>query len=184
MIISVTDINDNIPTFTPNTPTSVNIKENLNVGQAVATLTATDTDLGSNKLLKYSIFSSQPGSGLNTFRIDEDTGQITVKTADIDRESIDSYILTILVMDQGTPQLSSSTSLNIIVVDVNDENPTFSQSVYTETLLESREVGSVVLSVSATDRDDGLNSLVTYSINGPESVKFEIDPQTGLFTYL
>ena len=152
----------------------------MDVGQAVATITATDGDIGSNMVLKYSILSSDPSSGLNTFRIDEDTGQITVKTSDINRENIYRYVLIIIVVDQGTQPLSSSISLEIIIIDVNDENPIFSQSVYAETLLESRAVNTVVLTVSASDIDDGQNSLVTYSISGPESVKFEITPQTGL----
>ena len=180
VVVSVSDVNDNSPIFTPATPTSVNILENLAVGQAVATITATDADFGFNKILEYFISGSDPSSGLNTFQIAMSTGQITVKTADINREIIDKYVLTILVVDQGTPPLSSSSSLEIVIIDVNDENPTFTQNVYTETLLESRGVNTAVLSVSATDMDNALNSVVTYSITGPESVKFGIDTQTGM----
>lgn len=175
----IEDTNDNPPIFTPNTPLSVNIRENLDIGQAVTTLTATDTDLGANQLLVYSITDSDPVSGINTFTIDSSSGQITVSVSDIDREVVDRYVLSVMVADSGSAPLSDTTDLEVLVVDVNDENPTFSQSVYTETILESRGVNTVVLIVSATDNDTSENNLITYSISGPESVKFQIDSENG-----
>ena len=175
----ISDTNDNAPIFTPNTPLSVNIRENLDIGQSVTTLTATDTDLGANQLLVYSITNSKPNSGLNTFRIDQSSGQITVNENNIDRELVDRYVLSVLVVDSGTVPLSDTTELEVLVVDVNDENPTFSQSVYTETILESRGVNTVVLVVSASDNDASENNQITYSITGPESVKFQIDSENG-----
>ena len=175
----VSDTNDNAPIFTPNTPLSVNIRENLDIGQSVTTLTATDTDLGANQLLVYSITNSKPSSGLNTFRIDQSSGQITVNENNIDRELVDRYVLSVQVVDSGVLPLSDTTELEVLVVDVNDENPTFSQSVYTETILESRGVNTVVLVVSASDNDASENNQITYSITGPESVKFQIDSENG-----
>ena len=130
--------------------------------------------MGANQLLVYSITDSDPISGTNTFQIDSSSGQITVNENDIDREVIDRYLLSIMVADSGAVPLSDTIELEVLVIDVNDENPTFSQSVYTETILESRGVNTVVLIVSAIDNDTSENNQITYSLSGPESVKFQI----------
>ena len=178
-MVSIGDINDVTPTFPANTPSSVNIKENLDIGQAVTTLTAVDGDIGVNEVVKYAITSSVPTSGLNTFQINEDSGHITVKTDDIDRENIPMYSLIVTATDLGNPPLSSSTNLEVLVSDVNDENPMFTQNVYRETILENGAVLTAVLTVTATDADAGVNGLVAYSISGPEADMFSIDIESG-----
>lgn len=63
-------------------------------------------------------------SAKDHFRIAAESGIITLAKA-LDRETKDSYNITIKAVDQGTPQLSSITSLLVLVLDVNDNPPEF-----------------------------------------------------------
>lgn len=82
------------------------------------------------------------------------SGSLSVLKA-LDREEQDSYNLTIVAEDHGTPQHSTTQVLSVQVIDVNDEAPWFELSEYEVQIRENRPAGSTVLTVSATDRDQG-----------------------------
>ncbi|KAL6473194.1 hypothetical protein MHYP_G00193820, partial [Metynnis hypsauchen] len=71
----------------------------------------------------------------------------------VDREEQDSYNLTIVAEDHGTPQHSTTQVLSVQVIDVNDEAPWFEKSEYEVNVRENQPAGTAVLTVSATDRD-------------------------------
>ena len=75
---------------------------------------------------------------------------------------------------------TSTASLNIIVTDVNDQNPAFKNLPYSFRVKEG-EVGAFVGRVSAEDRDVGSNADISYSLS--EDVPFSIEESTGkIFT--
>lgn len=82
------------------------------------------------------------------------TGFLTI-ACPLDYEERTQHILTLLAVDDGTPTFSSSQTLTITVLDVNDEVPIFKQHQYKATVHENRNPGEFVTRVEATDRDSG-----------------------------
>ena len=81
-------------------------------------------------------------------------GSLSILKA-LDREEQDIFNLTIVAEDHGIPQLSTSQVLCVQVIDVNDEAPVFRQAEFDTQVMENQGPGTTVLTVSATDRDQG-----------------------------
>ena len=77
---------------------------------------------------------------------------------------------------------SASATIVVNVVDVNDNDPVFSQQSYSTTIPEDASLGSTVITILATDKDKGNNSLVTYSLENGTSNLFRINPSSGVIT--
>ncbi|XP_072295759.1 protocadherin gamma-C5-like isoform X2 [Eucyclogobius newberryi] len=157
--IRVVDINDNVPeiilTSTPNP-----VREDASKGTVVALISAKDLDSGNNgkvvlKLPVGSPFSLKP-SFSNNYAL--------VTSGSLDRERFPFYNVEITATDSGSPPLSSKKTIIVSVSDVNDNPPVFSQPSYNVYLKENGVPGSILYSVSASDRDFGENSKVSYSI--------------------
>ena len=81
----------------------------------------------------------------------------------LDRESVSTYILTVVAEDGGLSPLSDRTEVEISVVDVNDNAPRFSNGpVYSGSVHENAPAGTSVAQVSAYDDDSGENGKVRY----------------------
>lgn len=82
--------------------------------------------------------------------------------------------------DKGSPPLSETVSVNVTILDINDNTPVFSESIFTVTVSESLPVGSRFLNVTASDADIGDNALLTWSImSGNTGDVMAIEPSTG-----
>lgn len=119
---------------------------------------AHDYDLGNNAVLEYSIVSEGA-----PFDINSATGQLYV-TYSIDRESKDEYTLSVLCHDKGNPPLTVGTRIKVVITDVNDEIPIFSNSIFFFSVIELSPDGTVCGQVTAKDKDLGRNSQIYYSI--------------------
>uniref|UniRef100_A0A8D2LN81 Cadherin EGF LAG seven-pass G-type receptor 1 n=1 Tax=Varanus komodoensis TaxID=61221 RepID=A0A8D2LN81_VARKO len=187
--IQVLDVNDNAPIFV-STPFQATVLENVPLGYSVLHIQAVDADSGDNARLEYKLIelphpSALISSGGDTgfpFQINNSTGWITV-SAELDRESVEVYHFGVEARDHGVPVMTSSASVSITVLDVNDNSPTFTEKVYQLRLNEDAAVGSSVLTLTAVDRD--VNSVVTYQItSGNTRNRFAITSQSagGLIT--
>jgi len=68
--------------------------------------------------------------------------------------------------------LTSSIDCKIGIIDVNDNHPQFSESVYNVSFYENAEIGTTLIQVKATDKDSNHFGKVAYtSINGPIAKK-------------
>lgn len=76
-------------------------------------------------------------------------------TCPLDYEIKTQHVLTLLALDDGIPALSSSQTLTITVLDVNDEAPVFQQNLYEASVKENQNPGEFVTRVEAMDRDSG-----------------------------
>ncbi|KAM6454465.1 cadherin EGF LAG seven-pass G-type receptor 2 isoform 4-T4 [Liasis olivaceus] len=171
--IQVLDVNDNAPIFV-STPFQSTVLENVPVGYSVIHIQAIDADSGENARLEYALVDM---SADFPFTINNNTGWIVV-ASDLDREAVDFYKFGVEARDHGSPPMTSSASVSITVLDVNDNNPEFTQKEYTMRLNEDAAVGTSVLTVSAIDRD--VNSVITYQItNGNTRNRFSITSQSG-----
>ncbi|NXX51303.1 PCD23 protein, partial [Tricholaema leucomelas] len=172
--IVILDINDNSPSFT-SLPLSC-VMEDVEVGFLVHHILAEDADEGRNGQVTYHILS---GNENKVFVLDKITGLLTTAQL-LDREIQECYSLTVMALDDGSPALSATQVLTIIVVDVNDETPIFLKKLYETAVHENQDPGEFVIKVEAVDRDAGLNSLLQYEIlPGPGSEKFKINSTSG-----
>ncbi|XP_017175138.1 cadherin EGF LAG seven-pass G-type receptor 2 isoform X2 [Mus musculus] len=171
--VQVLDINDNAPIFV-STPFQATVLESVPLGYLVLHVQAIDADAGDNARLEYSL----AGVGHDfPFTINNGTGWISV-AAELDREEVDFYSFGVEARDHGTPALTASASVSVTILDVNDNNPTFTQPEYTVRLNEDAAVGTSVVTVSAVDRD--AHSVITYQItSGNTRNRFSITSQSG-----
>ncbi|TSK18033.1 Protocadherin Fat 4 [Bagarius yarrelli] len=176
--IDILDINDNSPTFVSSS-IAIDLQEDTAIGANVTQVEATDADSGLNAEIWYSLEGS---AGM--FSINPKTGLIVVAAA-LDRETQDKYNLIVVAQDQGRPPLLSTTSVVVTLTDVNDNAPIFTTQSYEASVLENATVGMSVIGVSATDKDDGPNGVVSYYIakqQPPSPAAFSIDAVSGMIS--
>ncbi|XP_064273500.1 protocadherin-23 isoform X2 [Passer domesticus] len=172
--IVILDINDNSPSFM-SSPLSY-VMEDVEVGFLVHHIIAKDPDEGRNGQVTYHILS---GNENKAFVLDKITGLLTTAQF-LDREVQERYSLTVIALDDGSPALSATQVLTIIVLDVNDEAPGFLEQLYEAAVHENRDPGEFVIRVEAVDRDAGLNSLLHYEIlPGTGYEKFKMNSDSG-----
>ncbi|XP_043944319.1 cadherin EGF LAG seven-pass G-type receptor 1 [Protopterus annectens] len=171
--IYVVDVNDNPPIFI-STPFQSTVLENVPIGYSVIHIQAIDADSGDNARLEYRLIDF----GINfPFTINNNTGWVTV-SAELDRETTELYSFGVEARDYGLPAMSSSATVTVTILDVNDNNPAFTENVYHRRINEDAPVGCSVLTVTAVDRD--VNSIVTYQISsGNTRNRFSITSQSG-----
>ncbi|XP_044221815.1 protocadherin-8 [Thunnus albacares] len=179
--IEVKDINDHAPVFVRN-ETNLEIVENVPLDSRFPLQIALDQDVGENYIQSYNI---SPSSHFDIEVRDREDG---VKFAELvlvkqlDREVEDSYTIEVTAVDGGEPAKSGSVTVNIKVLDFNDNSPTFEHSSLKVELNEDSPVGHRVLKVHAFDPDDGINGEVMYAFNrlSSEAARlFHIDPYSG-----
>ncbi|XP_053934824.1 protocadherin-16 isoform X2 [Cuculus canorus] len=170
--VFVTDENDNAPVFS--SPDAVSIVEDQPTGFVALHVWAQDDDLGENGRVSYAL---RAGNSDGRFHLNPSTGALSIVRA-LNREEVAQHNLTVVATDHGFPRRSATQLLSVLVLDVNDEAPTFEKAEYEAHVMENLPAGSPVLQVSATDRDLGANGEVTYG--GLSGGLFSIHPQTGL----
>ena len=172
------DVNDNPPEFASKYYFA-SIREGEPVGTEVVRLMASSRDTGVNAEITYSIIGGNEG---RKFMIKSDTGLVSV-AGEIDHERAKEYFLTVQAKDGGSPPLSNHATVNITVMDANDNPPVFTQSSYSATINEKSSVGKEVVAVTATDLDKGSNGIVSYRlVHGDPQGQFEVHPRTGHIT--
>uniref|UniRef100_H2ZF78 Cadherin domain-containing protein n=1 Tax=Ciona savignyi TaxID=51511 RepID=H2ZF78_CIOSA len=131
--VQITDINNNPPMFNQQ-GYEASVIESASRDFSIINITATDADYSrDNNVIVYRILSGNTDKVFKIRTIDgpgtQVFGEICV-AGELDRESVDRYSLTVAAIDQGTPSLSSNTTVLINVLDVNDNRPTFNQTSY------------------------------------------------------
>ena len=177
--IRVLDINESPPMFLQD-PYEISFAEHT-TPDPVLTVEATDPDSGANGEVRYSITE---GNFENAFVIDNVTGVITIAPGvDIDREIIDAFALTVQARDLGQPtSLTSTSTVRITIVDVNDNAPVFVQDDFEFEIREDVQPPLLLLELRAFDRDQegSPNSDVRYEIiSGNIGEAFAINSTTG-----
>lgn len=189
VIVHILDKNDNAPRFLQAIYSGI-ISESAPINSLILTNTsdplvikATDADSEINALLYYDIVEMLPRQ---YFQIDASTGAIrTIRL--LDYETYDKFTFHVQVSDLGNPRLSSETTarVDIVINDVNDCPPRFSQSLYNVTLLLPTYKNVAVIQVNATDPDSVGNTVLRYDIiEGNKAGIFGIDSTNGLIMVL
>ncbi|XP_062856682.1 protocadherin Fat 2 [Trichomycterus rosablanca] len=177
--IDVDDINDNAPVFEK--PSYVaNVLEGLPIGTSVIQVSALDKDSGKNKDITYDIVETEKKETA-FFKIDPLSG-ILLTSQILDYETTTEFHLKIKATDSGTPPLSSEAQITVMVTDVNDNPPNFSDSQYRASLDEMATCGHVVIKVQASD-PDSKDNLQYKILSGNEGRYFAMNESSGLISF-
>ncbi|XP_062393403.1 protocadherin gamma-A11-like [Sardina pilchardus] len=179
--VQIQDINDNAPQFSTDL-INLEIQESANKGTQFLLSEAHDADVLQNAVQGYSLekndhFSLQIRTNSDGMKYSE-----LVMEKELDREQQQEHNLILTAFDNGTPQKSASVVIHINVLDANDNVPVFSQPIYRVELPENAPLDTVVVTVSATDADEGINGEVTYELSRvPDKVArtFSLDKASG-----
>uniref|UniRef100_U3CUR1 Protocadherin beta-10 n=1 Tax=Callithrix jacchus TaxID=9483 RepID=U3CUR1_CALJA len=179
--LRVRDTNDHSPVFQEK-ETALKIPENTAEGTAFRLERAQDPDGGLNSIQNYTI---SPNSFFHIKISGSDEGMIypeLVLDKALDREEQGELSLTLTALDGGSPPRSGTSTVHIVVLDVNDNAPQFTQALYETQVPENSPVGSLIVKVSAEDVDSGVNGEVAYSFfDVSENIRttFQINPFSG-----
>ncbi|XP_066572848.1 protocadherin alpha-8 isoform X7 [Amia ocellicauda] len=183
--VNILDINDNAPSF-PEKSHTFNIYESTFSGERFPLPRAYDPDVGSNSVKTYSL------SPNDHFSVDVQSGGDQSVSAELvlqkalDREKQPVIHLVLTAVDGGKPPRSGTLLINVNVLDANDNLPVFSKPMYKARVFENVPYGSTVITLNATDVDEGVNSDIVYSLIGQGNEKtldiFAINADTGEIT--
>ncbi|XP_042275412.1 protocadherin alpha-3-like [Thunnus maccoyii] len=184
--VHISDVNDNAPLFSEPV-INVYVKENSAVGATLFTITAVDPDVEENAKVTYSsldgISKSMPITSV--VNINSETGDI-VSLQSFNFEELKTFQFKVQATDSGVPPLSSNTTVNIFILDENDNSPAilapYSEhgSVNSESIPYSAEAGYFVAKIRAVDADSGYNALLSYHLSEPKGNNlFRIGTSTG-----
>ncbi|XP_035391402.1 protocadherin gamma-A8-like isoform X32 [Electrophorus electricus] len=159
--IEITDINDNAPHFQTE-EIRFEISESAVTGARFMLERAIDVDVGTNGLQSYSLKPSDHFVLDLQSQADGDKSVEMILQRPLDRENQERFTLLLTATDGGEPMLSGSVKIHVTVLDANDNAPVFMQKVYRATLSENAAKGTKLITVSASDGDEGSNGRVTY----------------------
>ncbi|KAM9849735.1 protocadherin beta-15-like [Aulostomus maculatus] len=179
--LHVQDVNDNSPKFRENL-IEMEIRESAEKGSRFSMEEAHDADIGQNAVQRYNL---QKNDNFILSILDNADGSKELELVldkELDREKEHDLNVVLTAVDGGSPQRSGTAVIHVTVLDANDNAPSFSQDVYKASLPENSPLDTVVVKVSASDADEGVNGEVTYDFSRiAEKAKkvFSLDSKTG-----
>ncbi|XP_077122298.1 protocadherin gamma-B1-like isoform X26 [Ranitomeya variabilis] len=179
--INIQDINDNSPKYLHDTLT-LEMSELTSPGRRFILQKAEDLDVGVNSLISYSLSENQYFALGEKVSTDGSVFPELILEKPLDRETQNKHELILTASDGGNPVQTGTALINIIINDINDNSPVFTQDVYKVSVRENIPVNSTILQVSASDEDEGVNAQITYSFSNTEKSIFEsftINPNNG-----
>ncbi|XP_035752879.1 protein dachsous [Egretta garzetta] len=173
VLVTIEDVNDNYPVFSQSSY-NVSILENFPNGMEVLQVTAIDKDEGGFQ----GTFILAPAD--SPFQLNQ-TGILTVRNSTLlDRERIPSIHLQVTAKDRLSPYGEVHSTINILLLDENDNSPTFRGTPYKQDIFINMTAGMSILQVAADDPDDGINGEIRFILaGGNEDGYFELDASTG-----
>ncbi|XP_053284245.1 protocadherin beta-15 isoform X4 [Pleuronectes platessa] len=177
----IQDVNDNSPVF-PKETIRLEVSELTDKGARYRVNEAHDADLGQNTVKQYSLQKNE--HFVLSVRDDSDGSKSVelVLDKELDREKEHDLNLMLIAVDGGVPQRSGTANIHVTVLDANDNAPVFERAVYKASLPENAAVDTIVVAVSASDADEGINGEVTYEfsrISARAKNVFSLNSKTG-----
>uniref|UniRef100_UPI00398E666E protocadherin-10-like n=1 Tax=Pristiophorus japonicus TaxID=55135 RepID=UPI00398E666E len=170
IVVFVSDINDNVPRFSQSSY-NVYVMENNIPGADLISVRALDPDLKENGEISFSILENEIQAVLapSYFNINSKSGSIYALSS-FDYEQVKNFQLKVQVQDAGSPPLSSTAMVRIIILDQNDNAPViispliWNNSEALSIVPNSAYPGYIVCKVMANDADSGQNARLSYKL--------------------
>ncbi|XP_056418388.1 protocadherin-23 [Hyla sarda] len=172
--VEIQDQNDNPPVFDQDHHIAW-VLEGQAYNVVVIQVFASDADSGPNGQIDYTIVD---GNENKAFMIDSRQGVLSTN-AILDREIKSSYRLVIQAADRGSPSLSATSTVTVLVIDINDNAPTI-PPLETAFVSEDAAPGVSVVCISANDVDLKPNVSYSFTEDGNPGMKFAIDKYSGI----
>ncbi|XP_061129219.1 protocadherin alpha-3-like [Syngnathus typhle] len=181
VVVEITDVNDHSPIFSQKKQL-FEIAEHSSPGTRFQLHAARDPDAGINSVRTYTLTSNEHFE-LDIVQSDDEKIPFLVLKRSLDREQKNKHFLIVTAVDGGKPIKSGTLNVSIIVLDINDNRPMFSQDTYNVEIYENVPSGTIVARVNATDPDEGTNGEIEYSLSKTLASKvsdiFEMDRLSG-----
>ncbi|XP_060936029.1 protocadherin alpha-8-like [Limanda limanda] len=185
--VVVSDVNDNSPQFSLS-PYTFYVTESNNPGTSVFSVKAFDADENENAHISYHILRDGiENNKLTSFlNINSENGDITALKS-FDFETVKMFKFHVVASDSGTPSLSSNVTVNVFILDQNDNTPVILYPVSSNGSAEGVEeiprnvnAGHLVTKVRAFDADIGYNGWLLFSLQEvTDHSLFGLDRYTG-----
>ncbi|XP_037398798.1 protocadherin alpha-8-like isoform X8 [Pygocentrus nattereri] len=185
--VLVSDVNDNSPEFSLS-PYTFYIIENNVPGTSLFSVSASDRDANENAVITYEILreSGEEHKYTSFVNINSENGWIYALKS-FDFETVKTFQFHVLATDSGTPPLSSNVTVNVFILDQNDNVPVILYPVNSNGSAEGVEevprnvnAGHLVTKVRAYDADIGYNGWLLFSLQEvSDHSLFGLDRYTG-----
>ncbi|XP_074530037.1 protocadherin alpha-8-like isoform X22 [Halichoeres trimaculatus] len=184
--IQISDVNDNSPHFEQN-PLHFYLVENNVAGETIFSVRATDNDVNENAVITYHIVREGSQNDVTSFlNVNSENGHITALKS-FDFETVKTFQFHVVASDSGSPQLSSNVTVNVFILDQNDNAPVILYPLSSngsaegvEEIPRNANAGQVVTKVRAYDADIGYNGWLLFSLQEvTEHSLFALDRYTG-----
>ncbi|XP_024896364.1 protocadherin alpha-5 [Pteropus alecto] len=169
--VEVADVNDNAPAFAHSEYT-VFVKENNPPGCHIFTVSAQDADAQENAMVSYSLVERRVGErALSSYvSVHAESGKVFALQS-LDHEEVELLQFQVSARDAGVPPLGSNVTLQVFVLDENDNAPALlppgsdsGGGAVSQPLARSVGAGHVVAKVRAVDADSGYNAWLSYEL--------------------
>ncbi|XP_068571364.1 protocadherin alpha-3-like [Cebidichthys violaceus] len=185
--VVVSDVNDNKPEFTLS-PYTFYVTEANEPGTSVFSVKAFDRDETDNALISYHILrdGSEDNKVTSFLNMNTESGDILALKI-FDFETLKTFQFRVVATDSGTPSLSSNVTVNVFILDQNDNAPVILYPVSSNGSAEGVEeiprnvnAGHLVTKVRAYDADIGYNGWLLFSLQEvTDHSLFGLDRYTG-----
>ncbi|XP_067455298.1 protocadherin alpha-3-like [Thunnus thynnus] len=187
LTVEVSDVNDNRPEFRHN-PLELYLVENNVPGSSIFSVNAYDVDLNENAAISYQFVRKDAvQNDITSFlNVNSENGQISALKS-FDFETLKTFQFQVVATDSGTPSLSSNVTVNVFILDQNDNAPVILYPVSSNGSAEGVEeiprnvnAGHLVTKVRAYDADIGYNGWLLFSLQQvTDHSLFGLDRYTG-----
>ncbi|XP_008303574.1 protocadherin alpha-8-like, partial [Stegastes partitus] len=186
--IVVSDVNDNSPEFSMS-PYTFYVPENNSPGASLFSVRASDRDEGDNSRILYHILrDGKDNTKVHSFNlnINSENGDILALKS-FDFETLKTFQFQVVATDSGAPSLSSNVTVNVFILDQNDNAPVILYPLSSNGSAEGVEeiprnvnAGHLVTKVRAYDADIGYNGWLLFSLQElTDHSLFGLDRYTG-----
>ncbi|XP_060768611.1 protocadherin alpha-3-like [Neoarius graeffei] len=185
--VELSDVNDNSPEFSLN-PHIFYVTENNVPGMSIFSVSASDCDLDENAMITYQVWrdTTEQNKYASFLNINPENGDIYALKS-FDFEMVKTFHFHVIATDSGSPSLSSNVTVNVFILDQNDNVPVILYPVSAngsaegvEEIPHNANAGHLVTKVRAYDADIGYNGWLLFSLQEvSDHSLFGLDRYTG-----